>query len=411
MVDQIEKTTNSNIDLKSLITKVDNRVKTKDVTYTKGHSFQDYQLKLELLKGIYEKGYENPSPVQEEVIPIALAGKDIIARAKNGTGKTGSYVIPMLEKLDTSKNYVQSIILIPTRELALQVSSTIRELGKYINVQCIICTGGTNIKEDIYRLHNPVQVLVGTPGRILDLASKNALDLSKCNTIALDEADKLLSQDFQSIIEGILEFLPVKRQIMLFSATFPLNVKSFKDKHMKNAIMKNLMEELTLLGITQYYTYLKEKLKLHCLHTLFQKLEINQAIVFCNTTKRVELLAKKITEMGFSCYFTHAKMDQQDRNRVYHDFKHNACRCLVSSDLFTRGIDIPNVNVVINFDFPKKAETYLHRIGRSGRFGHLGLAISMITDDDIQHFYAIQKDLDTEIEAMPQEIDRGLYAV
>lgn len=134
-------------------------------------------------------------------------------------------------------------------------------------------------------------------------------------------------------------------------------------------------------------------------------------MIFCNTTKRVELLAKKITEMGFSCYFTHAKMDQQDRNRVYHDFKHNACRCLVSSDLLSRGIDIPNVNVVINFDFPKTAETYLHRIGRSGRFGHLGLAISMITDDDIPNFYAIQKDLDTEIEAMPQEIDRKLYAI
>ncbi len=407
----VEKESDKNKDLKSLITKVDNRVKTKDVTDTKGHSFEDYHLKLELLKGIYEKGYENPSPVQEEVIPIALAGKDIIARAKNGTGKTASYVIPIIEKLDTSKTYVQSVVLVPTRELALQVSSCFREFGKYVNVQCIICTGGTNIKDDIYRLHSPVQVLVGTPGRILDLASKNALDLSKCFTIALDEADKLLSQDFQLIIEGILEFLPNKRQIMLFSATFPLNVKSFKDKHMKNAVMKNLMEELTLLGLTQYYTYLKEKLKLHCLHTLFQKLEINQAMIFCNTTKRVELLAKKITEMGFSCYYTHAKMDQQDRNRVYHDFKHNACRCLVSSDLLSRGIDIPNVNVVINFDFPKTAETYLHRIGRSGRFGHLGLAISFITDDDVANFYAVQKDLDTEIEAMPQEIDKGLYAV
>lgn len=262
------------IDPKSLITKVDSRVKTKDVTDTKGHSFEDYQLKIELLKGIYEKGYENPSPVQEEVIPIALTGKDIIARAKNGTGKTASFVIPILEKCDFSKTYVQSLILVPTRELALQVSATIRELGKYLNVQCIICTGGTSIKDDIYRLNSPVQVLVGTPGRVLDLASKNALDLSRCVTMALDEADKLLSQDFQSIIEGIIEFLPSKRQIMLFSATFPLNVKTFKDRHMKNAVLKNLMEELTLLGLTQYYTYLKEKLKLHCIHTLFQKVSI-----------------------------------------------------------------------------------------------------------------------------------------
>ena len=246
-------------------------MKTKDVTETKGHNFEDYELKIELLKGIYEKGYEKPSPVQEEVIPIALTGKDIIARAKNGTGKTGSYVIPILEKLDFTARHVQAVILVPTRELALQVSSTIKEIGKYLNVQCIICTGGTNIKDDIYRLYNPVQIVVGTPGRIFDLTNKNQLNLNKCTVLSLDEADKLLSQDFQQIIEGIIDFLPVKRQIMLFSATFPLNVKSFKDKHLKNCVFKNLMEELTLLGLTQYYTYLKEKLKLHCLHTLFQK--------------------------------------------------------------------------------------------------------------------------------------------
>jgi len=267
-----ESTTNKGFpDFKSLITKVDNRVKTKDVTDTKGHLFEDYQLKIDLLKGIYEKGFEKPSPVQEEVIPFALMGKDIIARAKNGTGKTGSYVIPTLERVDFSHSYVQAVILVPTRELALQVSADIREIGKYLNVQCIICTGGTNIKDDIYRLSNPVQVIVGTPGRIFDLANKNVLDLSKCSMLALDEADKLLSQDFQQIIENIIDFLPEKRQIMLVSATFPLNVKSFKEKYLKNAVMKNLMEELTLFGLTQYYTYLKEKLKLHCLHTLFQK--------------------------------------------------------------------------------------------------------------------------------------------
>ena len=258
-------------DYKSLITKIDNRVKTKDVTDTKGHLFEDYQLKTELIKGIYEKGFEKPSPVQEEVIPFALVGKDIIARAKNGTGKTGSYVIPTLERIDCTQTFVQAVILVPTRELALQVSSDIRELGKYLNVQCIICTGGTNIKDDIYRLNNPVQIIVGTPGRIYDLANKNVLDLSKCGILSLDEADKLLSQDFQQIIENIIDFLPEKRQIILVSATFPLNVKGFKDKYLKNAVMKNLMDELTLFGLTQYYTYVKEKLKLHCLHTLFQK--------------------------------------------------------------------------------------------------------------------------------------------
>ena len=397
--------------LKTINTKTDTRIKTKDVTNTKGQNFDDYKLKIELLKGIYEKGYEKPSPIQEEVIPIALLGKDIIARAKNGTGKTASFVIPILEKIDFNKKYVQALILVPTRELAMQSSSTIREIGKYLNVRCMITTGGTNLKEDIYRLYDPVQILVGTPGRVFDLVNKGALDLSKCGILILDEADKLLSQDFQKILEYIISYMPNKKQIMLFSATFPLNVKYFKDKYLKSAILKNMMEELTLLGVTQYYTYLEEKFKLHCLHTIFQKLEINQTIIFCNTTKRVELLAKKITDMGFSCFYIHAKMPQEDRNRVYHDFRHNACRCLVSSDLMTRGIDIPNVNVVINFDFSKNAETYLHRIGRSGRFGHLGVAISFITEDDVQNFYSIQQDLDTEIEAMPQNIDKKLYAI
>ena len=384
----------------------------------KGDHFEDYKLSAELLKGIYEKGYDTPSPVQEEVIPVALERKNIIARAKNGTGKTGSFVIPILQLIKTNTNNninsIQALILVPTRELALQISSTVKEIGKYLNVQCMVSTGGTNLKEDIHRLKNqtaPVHVVVGTPGRVMDLSYKGIMNLSKCSILVLDEADKLLSKDFQKTVENIIKNLPSLRQIMLFSATFPMDVRNFQQKYMKNAIMKNLMEELTLFGVTQYYTYIEEKLKLNCLHTLFQKLEINQAIIFCNTTKRVKLLAKKVFEMGMSCFFIHAAMDQQERNKVFHDFRNNACRCLVSTDLMTRGIDIPNVNVVFNFDFPKSSETYLHRIGRSGRFGHLGIAISFVTDDDVQNYYTIKKELDTDIEPMPQNIDRNKYAI
>ena len=194
-------------------------------------------------------------------------------------------------------NSIQALILVPTRELALQISSTVKEIGKYLNVQCMVSTGGTNLKEDIHRLRNqstPVHVVVGTPGRVLDLSLKNVMNLSNCNIIVLDEADKLLSQDFKITVEKIINKLPFNKQIMLFSATFPVDVRNFKEKYMSNVVMKNLMEELTLFGITQYYTYIEEKLKLNCLHTLFQKLEINQTIIFCNTTKRVKLLAKKL---------------------------------------------------------------------------------------------------------------------
>ncbi|EEA05571.1 putative ATP-dependent RNA helicase [Cryptosporidium serpentis] len=387
----------------------DPRFKTDDVTKTKGSDFEDYFLKRELLMGIYEKGFERPSPIQEESIPVALAGKDILARAKNGTGKTAAFVIPLLEKINTKKNTIQGLILVPTRELALQTSSIVKQLGKHISVQCMVSTGGTSLRDDILRLNNPVHVLVGTPGRVLDLANKKVCNLSGCFMFIMDEADKLLSPEFQPIIEELIEFLPKERQILLYSATFPVTVKGFKDKYLSNAHEINLMDELTLKGVTQYYAFVEEKQKLHCLNTLFCKLQINQAIIFCNSVARVELLAKKITELGSSCFYIHARMLQSHRNRVFHDFRNGACRCLVSSDLITRGIDIQSVNVVINFDFPKYSETYLHRIGRSGRFGHLGLAINLITYEDRYNLYRIEKELNTEITSIPVQVDPALY--
>merc|ERR1712054_721844 len=173
--------------------------------------------------------------------------------------------------------------------------------------------------------------------------------------------------------------------------------------------MGDLMDELTLKGVTQYYAFVEERAKVHCLNTLFTKLEINQSIIFCNSVNRVELLARKITELGYSCFYIHARMPQTQRNRVFHEFKKGACRNLVSSDLFTRGIDIQAVNVVINFDFPKNSETYLHRIGRSGRFGHLGLAINLLTYEDRYNLYRIEQELGTEIVAIPSVIDKALY--
>jgi ATP-dependent RNA helicase DDX6/DHH1 len=183
----------------------------------------------------------------------------------------------------------------------------------------------------------------------------------------------------------------------------------WQDKHMNNPYEINLMDELTLRGVTQYYAFVEEKQKVHCLNTLFSKLQINQSIIFCNSTNRVELLAKKITELGYSCFYSHARMLQHNRNRVFHDFRNGVCRNLVCSDLLTRGIDIQAVNVVINFDFPKNAETYLHRIGRSGRFGHLGLAINLINWDDRFNLYKIEQELGTEIQPIPQAIDKKLY--
>uniref|UniRef100_A0A3B5ADI7 RNA helicase n=1 Tax=Stegastes partitus TaxID=144197 RepID=A0A3B5ADI7_9TELE len=339
----------------------DNRVKTSDVTATKGNEFEDYCLKRELLMGIFEMGWEKPSPIQEESIPIALSGRDILARAKNGTGKSGAYLIPLLERIDLKKDHIQ------------------------------------------------VHVVIATPGRILDLIKKGVAKVDRVQMMVMDEADKLLSQDFVVLIEDIISFLAKNRQILLYSATFPISVQKFMAKHLQKPYEINLMEELTLKGITQFYAYVTERQKVHCLNTLFSRLQINQSIIFCNSTQRVELLAKKITQLGYSCFYIHAKMMQEYRNRVFHDFRNGLCRNLVCTDLFTRGIDIQAVNVVINFDFPKNAETYLHRIGRSGRFGHLGLAINLITSEDRFNLKAIEDQLVTDIKPIPSSIDKSLY--
>lgn len=311
-----------------------------------------------------------------------------------------------------------------------------------MGVQCMVTTGGTSLKDDIMRLYNTVHIIVATPGRILDLASKKVADLSNVRTIIMDEADKLLSPEFQPVLEQIINQCDSDHQICLFSATFPVTVKGFCKKFVPNPYSINLMDELTLRGITQFYAYVEERQKVHCLNTLFSKLEINQSIIFCNSVNRVELLAKKITELGYSCYYIHAKMQQANRNRVFHEFRNGATRHLVTSgkartptfgfiyitfrgiskmsypvssfldillDLFTRGIDIQSVNVVINFDFPKNSETYLHRIGRSGRFGHLGLAVNLITHDDRNGLRRVEQELGTEIRPIPPLIDRSLY--
>jgi len=407
--DEVDKIDDIGWKAKLKIPPKDRRVQTSDVTDTRGNEFEEFCLKRELLMGIFEKGWEKPSPIQEASIPIALSGKDVLARAKNGTGKTGAYSIPVLEQVDPKKDSIQALVIVPTRELALQTSQICIELAKHMDVKVMVTTGGTNLRDDIMRIYQKVQVIIATPGRILDLMDKNVAIMDSCRMLVLDEADKLLSQDFKGMLDHVISRLPKERQILLFSATFPLTVKQFMEKHLREPYEINLMEELTLKGVTQYYAFVQERQKVHCLNTLFSKLQINQSIIFCNSTQRVELLAKKITELGYCCYYIHAKMAQAHRNRVFHDFRAGLCRNLVCSDLFTRGIDVQAVNVVINFDFPKMAETYLHRIGRSGRFGHLGIAINLITYEDRFALHRIEQELGTEIKPIPKVIDPSLY--
>lgn len=425
----------------------DTRVKTDDVLKTKGSSFSDFSLNVRLLRGVLEAGFSHPSPVQEESIPNILMGNNVLCRAKNGTGKTGAYCIPVLQLVDASKDYIQALILVPTRELALQTSRFLKQISKYmvgLNVMCT--TGGTLLRDDILRFRQKkMHLVVATPGRLLDLAEHGHARLGNVSLIVMDEADKLLSEDFVNLIEKILRYTPAKtakrknnRQLLLYSATFPASISQFVAKHMphgkdgdvgkedaskeeqeddddgQKTVYLNLMDDLTLRGITQFYAYVREPQKVHCLFTLIKKLKVNQCIIFCRSMNRVELLARKITKLGFSCFYIHSKMTQSDRNRVFHEFREGKqkCRFLICTDLITRGIDVQSVNVVINFDFPKAAETYLHRIGRAGRFGHLAIAINFVTDDDRKSLYQIEDDLETEIKPIPgdvDKIDKSLY--
>ncbi|KAJ1820346.1 DExD/H-box ATP-dependent RNA helicase dhh1, partial [Coemansia sp. RSA 2599] len=263
----------------------DTRPQTEDVTATKGNEFEDYYLKRELLMGIFEAGFERPSPIQEESIPIAVAGRDILARAKNGTGKTAAFVIPALEKVNTAASTIQCLILVPTRELALQTSQVCKTLGKHMGVNVMVTTGGTTLKDDIIRLSETVHILVGTPGRVLDLAGKGVADFSHAETFIMDEADKLLSPEFTPVIEQLLSFFPANRQILLYSATFPLVVKSFKEKHMNKPYEINLMEELTLRGVTQYYAFVEERQKVHCFPTSDHQLLTSEGWMFYDDAK------------------------------------------------------------------------------------------------------------------------------
>ncbi|KAI6241079.1 RNA helicase [Aphelenchoides fujianensis] len=349
----------------------DLRFKTKDVTETQGLTFDHFGVSRNLLKGIFEKGWEMPSPIQEASLEAALSGKDILARAKNGTGKTGAYCIPCIQKIDPAVNAIQALIIVPTRELALQTSQICVELTKHMSIKIMVTTGGTDLRDDLLRLNGVVHLVIATPGRILDLMDKGVAHMENCKMLVLDEADKLLSQDFQSMLDRLVAHMPPNRQILLYSATFPRTVATFMQKHMDKPHEINLMEELTLLGVTQYYAFVQEKQKVHCLNTLFRKLQINQAIIFCNSTQRVELLAKKITELGYSCYYIHSKMAQQ----------HQCEKMEVS--------ECPRCS--------------------SGRFGHLGVAVNLVTYDDRHNLRRIENELKTTIEAIPKDVDPKLY--
>ncbi|KAL4493012.1 hypothetical protein ABPG72_020791 [Tetrahymena utriculariae] len=371
-------------------------------------SFHKLQLKEDLLRGIYGYGFEKPSPIQQcGIIPI-IKGKDTIAQAQSGTGKTATFSIATLQVIDTSSPHTQALILAPTRELAQQTITVIMYLGEFLKVSAYACTGGTDPKEDRKRLREGVQVVVGTPGRVLDLIQKKTLITDHLKLFILDEADEMLGRGFKDQINKIFQNLPHDIQVALFSATMAPEILEITKQFMRDPatiLVKN--DDLTLDGIKQFYIALdKEEWKFDTLVELYNNIEIAQAIIYCNTKKRVDELRDKLIEKNMTVSAMHGEMDQQNRDLIMKEFRTGTSRVLITTDLLSRGIDIHQVNLVINYDLPLKKESYIHRIGRSGRFGRKGVAINFVVPADAKFLKETEKYYQTQIVEMPLDVSQ-----
>uniref|UniRef100_A0A0K0EF79 Eukaryotic initiation factor 4A n=1 Tax=Strongyloides stercoralis TaxID=6248 RepID=A0A0K0EF79_STRER len=369
-------------------------------------SFDSMGLKDSLLRGIYAFGFERPSVIQQRAIVPCCGNKDVIAQAQSGTGKTGTFSISVLQSIDTDVPETQALIMAPTRELAQQIHQVIVDIGTYMNVKVHACIGGTNVRDDQRILSSGVHVVVGTPGRVNDMIARKFLRTQNIKMFVLDEADEMLSMGFKEQIYNAFKSLPHNVQVILLSATMAQDVLEVTKKFMNDPIKILIREEeVTLEGIRQFYVNIgKEQHKFITLCDLFSIVSITQSVIFCNTRRKVEDLATQMKKENFTVSFMHGDMDQQERNVIMREFRSGSSRVLITTDLLARGIDVQQVSLVINYDLPVKRENYVHRIGRTGRFGRKGVAINFITDADQRQLQDIEKYYSTRIDEMPQNI-------
>lgn len=369
-------------------------------------SFEDLSLKDTLLRGIYSYGFEVPSAIQSKSVPVIKSEKDVIAQAQSGTGKTGAFVIGSLERVNEEEKSTQVIIISPTRELSKQTSEVVGELSKYMTVSHMEVVGGTDIFKCRSDLDKLPQIVIGTPGRILDMISKKSLFTDKLVSIVFDEADEILSHGFKETIYNIVKCIPEKCQICLFSATIPDEVieltNSFMNKPESILVKK---EALTLEGITQFYINIKvSDWKYDILKDLYDTISISQCIIYFNSKNKLNEIYKSLTDEQFPVSMIHGELSTEERKQTMNEFKSGQTRILLSTDLLSRGIDIQQLSLVINFDLPRTKETYIHRIGRSGRYGRKGVAINFVTERDLKNLEELKEFYNTKIEEMPQNI-------
>jgi len=369
-------------------------------------NFDNMGLSEDLLRGIYAYGFEKPSAIQQRAIMPIIKNLDLIAQAQSGTGKTATFTIGILQRLDFSVPECQALILAPTRELAQQIQKVVVALGDYLLAKCHACIGGTRVSDDISKLKSGVHIVVGTPGRVYDMLTRRVLLPDRIKLFVLDEADEMLSRGFKDQIYDIFQLLPPHVQVGLFSATMPADALEITQKFMNNPIRILVKrDELTLEGIKQFYVMVeKEDWKFPTLCDLYETLNITQAVIFCNTRRKVDWLTDKMRSKDFTVSSTHGDVGQKERDVILNEFRTGSSRVLITTDLLARGIDVQQVSLVINYDLPRNLENYIHRIGRSGRFGRKGVAINFVTQDDHRALRELEQFYNTQIEEMPGNV-------
>jgi translation initiation factor 4A len=362
-------------------------------------TFDEMNLRSELLRGVYGYGYEAPSVIQQRAVVPLLRGFDLIAQSQSGTGKTGAFAIGLLERIDTKVPRTQALVLEPTRELAQQTADVISALGTHLDVIVLAAIGGTRVSEQAALLRKGVHVVSGTPGRIQDLLRRGLLILDDLKLIVLDEADEMLSQGFLESVREVIGIVPKECQIGLFSATFPPEVLDITEKFMRDPLRIVLpKDEVTLEGIRQFHIYVeREEYKLDTLLDLYDRLSVSQSVVFVNTRRKVDWLADALDKQDFTVDCIHSDLSPEERAKVMENFRVGRSRILIATDLIARGVDVGGVGFVVNYDLTRNFENYIHRIGRSGRFGRKGLAINFVVKNEVGLLKELQAFYNTEI--------------
>lgn len=366
-------------------------------------TFEEMCLDTRIMRAIAEMGFEQPSPIQAQSIPIAVEGKDMIGQACTGTGKTASFGIPMLQRINPKDKSLQAIVLCPTRELAIQSANEIRKLAKFLHgIKVLPIYGGQEISKQIRSLKGGVQIVIGTPGRVMDHLRRHTLKPQTVDIVVLDEADEMLNMGFREDIETILGQLPEERQTMLFSATMPKPILEIAKRYLHEPeIVKVIQKELTVPKIEQYYYEVNPRKKNEVLSRLLDMYDPSLSLVFCNTKRKVDELVADLKGRGYFAEGLHGDMKQSQRDRVMNGFRNGRTDILVATDVAARGIDVDDVEAVFNYDVPQDDEYYVHRIGRTGRAGREGRAFTLVVGKEIYKLKDIQRYCKTKIRRQP----------